>query len=120
MWTISDAPLPMAQAPASTGSGSSSGGPSVPPARFAVFDGDLDSTWLELYGTARALAIDTEAMGLIHGRDRLCLVQVKVQQRAAPVFILHAEDAVALSMQSAAGNQFTDSLTGPKVRVQLQ
>jgi len=76
MWTISDAPLPMAQAPASTGSGSSSGGPSVPPARFAVFDGDLDSTWLELYGTARALAIDTEAMGLIHGRDRLCLVQI--------------------------------------------
>jgi ribonuclease D len=66
----------MAQAPASTGSGSSSGGPSVPPARFAVFDGDLDSTWLELYGTARALAIDTEAMGLIHGRDRLCLVQI--------------------------------------------
>jgi len=66
----------MAQAPASTGSGSSSSGPSVPPARFAVFDGDLDSTWLELYGTARALAIDTEAMGLIHGRDRLCLVQI--------------------------------------------
>ncbi|MCX5947277.1 MAG: ribonuclease D [Cyanobacteria bacterium] len=66
----------MAQAPASAGSGSSSGGPSVPPARFAVFDGDLDSTWLELYGTARALAIDTEAMGLIHGRDRLCLVQI--------------------------------------------
>ena len=76
MWTIPDASLPMAQAPASTGSGSSSGGPSVPPARFAVFDGDLDSTWLELYGTARALAIDTEAMGLIHGRDRLCLVQI--------------------------------------------
>jgi ribonuclease D len=50
--------------------------PSVPPARFAVFDGDLDATWQELYGQAAALAIDTEAMGLQHGRDRLCLVQL--------------------------------------------
>lgn len=46
------------------------------PARFAVFDGDLDAEWEALYGGARALAVDTEAMGLIHGRDRLCLVQI--------------------------------------------
>ncbi|SBO43521.1 ribonuclease D [Cyanobium sp. NIES-981] len=46
------------------------------PARFAVFDGDLDADWAELYAGARALAVDTEAMGLIHGRDRLCLVQI--------------------------------------------
>ncbi|MEO1004045.1 MAG: ribonuclease D [Cyanobacteria bacterium J06638_7] len=46
------------------------------PARFAVFDGDLDAAWADLYGSARALAVDTEAMGLIHGRDRLCLVQI--------------------------------------------
>jgi ribonuclease D len=51
-------------------------GPSVPPARFAVFDGDLDAAWQALYGNAPALAIDTEAMGLLHGRDRLCLVQI--------------------------------------------
>jgi len=50
--------------------------PATPPKRFAVFDGDLDGPWQELYGTARALAIDTEAMGLVHGRDRLCLVQI--------------------------------------------
>jgi ribonuclease D len=48
----------------------------VPPARFAVFDGDLDAEWQEIHGAAGALAIDTEAMGLIHGRDRLCLVQI--------------------------------------------
>ena len=47
--------------------------PQPPPARFAVFDGDLDDAWLALYGGARALAVDTEAMGLVHGRDRLCL-----------------------------------------------
>ena len=46
------------------------------PARFAVFDGDLDADWAALYAGARALAVDTEAMGLIHGRDRLCLVQL--------------------------------------------
>ena len=57
----------MAQAPS---------GSSIPPTRFAVFDGDLDGEWLQLYGEARALAVDTEAMGLIHGRDRLCLVQI--------------------------------------------
>jgi ribonuclease D len=58
----------MAQAPSAS---------SLPrPARFAVFDGDLDGDWLGLYGAARALAIDTEAMGLMHGRDRLCLVQI--------------------------------------------
>jgi ribonuclease D len=50
--------------------------PIHPPSRFAVFDGDLDAEWLERYGTARALAVDTEAMGLVHGRDRLCLVQL--------------------------------------------
>jgi ribonuclease D len=60
----------MAQTPPS-GSASPS-----PPARFAVFDHDLDAIWAERYGGARALALDTEAMGLIHGRDRLCLVQI--------------------------------------------
>jgi ribonuclease D len=59
---------PMAQAPPSS--------PLPPPARFAVFDGDLDEGWLQLYGAASALAVDTEAMGLVHGRDRLCLVQI--------------------------------------------
>ncbi len=46
------------------------------PSRFAVFDGDLDAEWAVLFAGARALAVDTEAMGLIHGRDRLCLVQI--------------------------------------------
>jgi ribonuclease D len=59
---------PLSQAPASS---------NLPaPARFAVFDGDLDAEWASVYAGARALAVDTEAMGLIHGRDRLCLVQI--------------------------------------------
>ncbi len=46
------------------------------PEAFAVFDKDLDADWFSRYQIASALAIDTEAMGLIHGRDRLCLVQI--------------------------------------------
>jgi ribonuclease D len=41
-----------------------------------VFDRDLDALSLEVYLQSEALAIDTEAMGLIPRRDRLCLVQV--------------------------------------------
>jgi ribonuclease D len=53
------------------------GRPAAPaPKRFAVFDRDLDGEWERLYAGCRALAVDTEAMGLVHGRDRLCLVQL--------------------------------------------
>ena len=37
---------------------------------------DLSSDLYNLYKKSSCLAIDTEAMGLIHGRDRLCLVQI--------------------------------------------
>ena len=46
------------------------------PADFGIFDGDLDETWTERYLDQSGLAVDTEAMGLVHGRDRLCLVQI--------------------------------------------
>ena len=40
------------------------------PATFKIFDKDIDNkTEIALRGSL-ALAIDTEAMGLIHGRDR--------------------------------------------------
>ena len=49
------------------------------PAEFAVFDRDLDEAWTDRYLQTDALAVDTEAMGLVHGRDRLCLVQIADQ-----------------------------------------
>jgi ribonuclease D len=71
---MTEAPFP-GQAPGGTSSsGAAKSAP--PPTRFAVFDGDLDEEWLTLYGQAPGLAVDTEAMGLMHGRDRLCLVQL--------------------------------------------
>ncbi|GAB4537412.1 MAG: ribonuclease D [Pleurocapsa sp.] len=41
-----------------------------------VFDNDLDNSTLARYMAAEAIAIDTETMGLVLGRDRLCLVQL--------------------------------------------
>lgn len=41
-----------------------------------VFDEDLDNAALARYMAAEAVAIDTETMGLVLGRDRLCLVQL--------------------------------------------
>ena len=41
-----------------------------------LFYNDLTVDLYNLYKKSSYLAIDTEAMGLIHGRDRLCLVQI--------------------------------------------
>ena len=43
---------------------------------FKVCDQDLDEATLERYAAAEAIAVDTETMGLVPGRDRLCLVQI--------------------------------------------
>ena len=46
------------------------------PATFKIFDRDIDKESEVALSSSLALAIDTEAMGLIHGRDRLCLIQI--------------------------------------------
>lgn len=43
---------------------------------FQVFEEDLSEEALNGYATAEAIAIDTETMGLIPQRDRLCLIQL--------------------------------------------
>ncbi len=40
------------------------------------YHNDIDSDLFKIYKNDSYLAVDTEAMGLIHGRDRLCLVQI--------------------------------------------
>ena len=37
---------------------------------------DITNDLYNLYKASSYLAVDTEAMGLIHGRDRLCLIQI--------------------------------------------
>ena len=46
------------------------------PQSFSIFSQDLDEASSKHFNQASEISIDTEAMGLIHGRDRLCLVQV--------------------------------------------
>ncbi len=46
------------------------------PATFKIFDRDIDNETKIALSSSLELAIDTEAMGLIHGRDRLCLIQI--------------------------------------------
>ena len=70
------APIAMPMAQESSDSPAAHAAAGSAPARFAVFDGDLDAAWQQRFAGASALAVDTEAMGLIHGRDRLCLVQI--------------------------------------------
>ena len=43
---------------------------------FKIYDGDLDNASMARYLAADAIAVDTETMGLVIGRDRLCLVQL--------------------------------------------
>ncbi len=43
---------------------------------FQVFDNDIDIETLKHYLTCESIAVDTETMGLIPRRDRLCLVQI--------------------------------------------
>ena len=50
------------------------------PASFSVFNKDLDSKSANRFALSSTIALDTEAMGLIHGRDRLCLVQICDQE----------------------------------------
>tara|TARA_Y100001978_G_scaffold138845_1_gene124175 strand:- start:212 stop:856 length:645 start_codon:yes stop_codon:yes gene_type:complete len=39
-------------------------------------ENDLTDDLYKLYKSSKYLAVDTEAMGLYHGRDRLCLIQI--------------------------------------------
>jgi ribonuclease D len=43
---------------------------------FQIFDRDLTEAQLSSYLQAEAIAVDTETMGLLPQRDRLCLVQI--------------------------------------------
>ena len=46
------------------------------PASFKIFDKDINEETEHKLRSSLAIAVDTEAMGLVHGRDRLCLIQI--------------------------------------------
>ncbi len=66
---------------------------------FQICDGDLPVDRLERYLQASAIACDTETMGLIPHRDRLCLVQLADPQGAVTVVRIAPGQTVALRLQ---------------------
>ena len=44
--------------------------------KITFSNNDITNDFYNLYKDSSYLAVDTEAMGLIHGRDRLCLIQI--------------------------------------------
>ena len=44
--------------------------------KISFCENDLTAELLNIYQNSKYLAVDTEAMGLYHGRDRLCLIQI--------------------------------------------
>ncbi len=59
---------------------------------FIIYDGDLSFDRLETYLQSSAIAVDTETMGLLPQRDRLCLVQISDENdRVSVVRILKGQ-----------------------------
>ena len=44
--------------------------------KISFCENDLTEELFNVYKSSKYLALDTEAMGLCHGRDRLCLIQI--------------------------------------------
>ena len=78
--------------------------PTSKPSSFAVFDQDLSEESIATFNNAASLAIDTEAMGLIHGRDRLCLVQICDAQDNVACVKIHLGQTSAPRLKSLLEN----------------
>ena len=72
---------------------------------FQVFDRDLPDHILSDYLSAEAIAVDTETMGLLPHRDRLCLVQLSYPGAVAVLRIAKGQtDAPNLKQLMEAGD----------------
>lgn len=66
---------------------------------FFVCDGDLTDDLFQKYMQAPALAVDTETMGLLPWRDRLCLVQICDPQGTVTAIRIHKGQTEATKLQ---------------------
>jgi ribonuclease D len=67
---------------------------------FQICDRDLEDSLLTHYQSATELAVDTETMGLIPQRDRLCLVQVCDPQGIVTVVRIAQGQRQALNLKT--------------------
>lgn len=71
---------------------------------FQVCESDLSEVLLSHYSQAEALAVDTETMGLMPLRDRLCLVQLCDPQERVTVIRIHRGQTSAPRLQQLLEN----------------
>lgn len=67
--------------------------------QFQVYDRDLPETILEQYLQADMIAVDTETMGLLPQRDRLCLVQLCDPDNRVTALRIHRGQVDAPNLQ---------------------
>lgn len=67
---------------------------------FQVCDQDLDATTLTAYLQSEAIAVDTETMGLLPQRDRLCLIQICNPQGQVTAIRIHKGQTTAANLKT--------------------
>ena len=63
------------------------------------FTNDLNDNLFNIYNQSSLLAVDTEAMGLIHGRDRLCLIQICNENNITTCIRINKEQTCSKQIQ---------------------
>ena len=67
---------------------------------FEIYDGDLSAERLSEYLTETTIAVDTETMGLLPIRDRLCLVQICDSRDRISVVRIHRGQTEAPNLKA--------------------
>ena len=80
------------------------------PTSFRIFEEDLNQENYKIYQKAKKLAVDTEAMGLIHGRDRLCLVQICDEKDNVACIRIKQNQSVAPRLKELMENQSIEKI----------
>ena len=80
------------------------------PKSFKVFEEDLDESTFNFLSNTTALAIDTEAMGLIHGRDRLCLVQICDEENNIACIKINQSQKISPRLQTLLENPLIEKV----------
>ena len=66
---------------------------------------DLSDNLYEKYKSSEYLAVDTEAMGLVHGRDRLCLIQICNEFKLTSCIKIDKDISVSSNLKSLFENK---------------
>ncbi len=69
------------------------------------FINDISNDFFEEYKKSEYLSVDTEAMGLVHGRDRLCLIQICNEKGLTCCIKIESNNKVSEKIQFLFENQ---------------